>query len=135
MEGVSQPLIRLNTFDGNEGNSIAIAGRLVGTLPKLGNLLNSEGGTNVGLNTFNISYRFDPIAGKDVAIGQNHVFNETPNTIYAQQNAWGSKDASVIDAEWLYDDDESPDSGKIIFTPYAFTIRTELESGVWEQYR
>lgn len=133
ISGLSQPLIRENVFEGNEGNSITISGTLVGTLPKLGNILNTENGTNLGLNIFRIAYKTNS-KGKLVPIGQNHIFNETPNTIYAQNNAWGFNDSSRLDAEWLYDDDESPNSGKIIFTPYQETV-TGLESGSWGDYR
>ncbi len=134
ISGLSQPLIRENVFEGNEGNSITISGTLVGTLPKLGNILNTENGTNLGLNTFRIAYELNS-KGKLVPIGQNHIFNETPNTIYAQHNAWGETDPSLIDSEWLYDDDESPNSGKVIFSPYAYRVRTGLESGSWADYR
>ena len=45
------------------------------------------------------------------------IYNQSDDVIYAIMNTWDSEIPSVIDSK-LYDDNEDPDNGEVIFTPW-----------------
>lgn len=127
----SSPLIRRCTFGANEANAITIYfGAAGGSIPKLGFASAGDVLENPGKNTFRIIT--DPDTGK--RIGQRHVFNGTPNIIYAHLNDWGVYDPEVIDSVYIYDDDENPDSGAVIFENFLEET-TAVDRGHWQSYR
>lgn len=133
MIGNSTPLIRRNTFAGNRNNAISIARGGAGMpLPRLGNLFNTENNMNIGMNNFVITYADPPF--NTIRIGQRHIFHDTPNTIYAHQNYWGVTDPEEIDSIYIYDDDQNPASGPVLFQPF-FTRTTDVEQDTWSDYR
>jgi hypothetical protein len=55
------------------------------------------------------------------------VYNNTSDTIYAQQNYWGEIDSAEIDNNHIFDDDENPSKEIVMFMPYLKTIPTDVE--------
>jgi hypothetical protein len=47
------------------------------------------------------------------------VYNLSPDTIYAAHVSWPSNDSTIIDSQYIYDDDENALSGPVIFLPLA----------------
>ncbi|MEJ2195918.1 MAG: T9SS type A sorting domain-containing protein, partial [Ignavibacteriaceae bacterium] len=90
----SSPTIRGSVIRDNLGNGVHImSGR-----PDLGNV------KDFGRNAF-------------LSNGGWEVYNNTPDTIYAQYNDWESFDSLTIDTNNIFDDDENPSKGIVIFMP------------------
>ena len=43
------------------------------------------------------------------------VHNATIDTVFARGNTWPSADSATIDTQYIYDDDEDPSLGPVIF--------------------
>jgi len=91
----SSPTIRHCVINENLGNGIHI----VSGHPDLGTV-NDPGG-----NDFIDNFGWE-------------VYNNTPDTIYAQQNYWEEEDSAEIDNNHIFDDDENSSKGMVIFTPF-----------------
>lgn len=76
--------------------------------PNLGNIVNDREEDD-GRNRFS---RNRPVG----ASNDLHVRNNTDNDIFAQNNFWGAGDPAAVDAR-IYDDDENPRAGKVLFMP------------------
>jgi len=135
LQGGSNPLVRRNTFIGNQGNVILIAGKgvtPVTPLPKLGGPFTHG---DVGANNFLIHYNDPPFNTEAGRVGQRHVYNETANTIYALYNYWGTSDPSYINTVLIYDDTQDSQSGPVIFQPFSVRPRSEVGEETWSDYR
>ncbi len=135
MQGSSNPVIRRNTFIGNQGDVILISGKGVAPstpLPRLGSLIYPE---DTGGNNLLIHYNDPPYNTEAGRVGQRHVYNETANTIYALRNYWGTTDPSYIESTLIYDDTQDSLSGPVIFQPFFLNPRTGVAEEAWTGYR
>ncbi|MFO7524966.1 MAG: right-handed parallel beta-helix repeat-containing protein [Ignavibacteriaceae bacterium] len=116
---VVAPVIAGNTIYGNWWGitiQIGIAGQ-PGPQVNLGNIENADT-TDDGMNII-----FGNIQGSDVY----DLYNNTLETVYAQNNDWGVYDSSSIEDHIFHFVDDST-LGLVIFTPFSGPIPVELAS-------
>jgi parallel beta-helix repeat protein len=100
----SSPIIRGSLIADNNGNGVHI----VSGSPDLGTLVSP------GNNIFRDN-------------GGWEVYNNTADTIYAINNDWVDSDSATIDTLHIFDDDENPSKGIVIFTPWQGATAIEDE--------
>jgi len=97
--GTSSPVVVRSRFLSNGRHGVYVSGTAA---PNLGNLL-SASLLDDGRNTLKGNAGYD-------------LYNDTANTLYAQNNQWASTDPTAI-AKRIFDQADSPTRGQVIFSP------------------
>jgi len=113
--GTSRPVVSFSTFADNEINSIGILGF---ARPSLGEI---SGINSPGRNEYRLPR------------GQNHIFNGTTQTIYAQLCTFERQAGESVE-DTIFDDTDDPALGPIIWEPLLGTS-TGVEGEGWASYR